>query len=367
MEKNVREALDGMADEVAAPQRIPDKVARRARRRMAASAGMALAMATALVFGSVTVWQMLRERIPMNQPGRGILTRPSDSAQKVPSSEAVGVPIGLREEAVGGQARIAFLSDRETPGQFLEIYVMGTQGDGQQRLTSSPLRLEGTSVISWSPDGTKLAFDVGLGEGASAIDVIDLEAGVRTRMVEDDTGNNPQGPSWSPDGRRIAFYDANGDIFLIGADASGLTRVTSSGPAAGHLYPAWDPTGQAIAFSCDCGTDSGIYVVGSDGTGVRRLTFGEDLRPAWSPDGARIAFARSDADWQVYVVDSGGSDEVQLTQLGGFAPTWSPDGTTIAFEGTRDGNQDIYVIAPDGTGEHRLTENGATELAVAWR
>ena len=37
-------------------------------------------------------------------------------------------------------------------------------------------------------------------------------------------------------------------------------------------------------------------------------------------------------------------------------PVWSPDGTKIAFISDRDGNEEIYVMNTDGTGQTRLTE-----------
>ena len=38
----------------------------------------------------------------------------------------------------------------------------------------------------------------------------------------------------------------------------------------------------------------------------------------------------------------------------------------IVFESDRDGNWEIYAIAPDGTGERRLTESDAVEVDAAW-
>ena len=41
--------------------------------------------------------------------------------------------------------------------------------------------------------------------------------------------------------------------------------------------------------------------------------------------------------------------------------TWAPDGSRIAFSGTRGNDFDVYTIAPDGTGEQRLTYTAAGE------
>lgn len=36
-------------------------------------------------------------------------------------------------------------------------------------------------------------------------------------------------------------------------------------------------------------------------------------------------------------------------------PSWSPDGKWIAFQGYRDGGYHIWAIAPDGSGQHKVT------------
>jgi len=47
-------------------------------------------------------------------------------------------------------------------------------------------------------------------------------------------------------------------------------------------------------------------------------------------------------------------------------PAWSPDGTKIAFVSQRDGNDQIYVMNADGSGQTRLTHDTASDLTPAW-
>jgi Tol biopolymer transport system component len=52
-----------------------------------------------------------------------------------------------------------------------------------------------------------------------------------------------------------------------------------------------------------------------------------------------------------------GSDARAITKgaVASGVPSWSPDGRRILVNSGRDGNREIYVIAPDGTGLERLT------------
>ena len=48
--------------------------------------------------------------------------------------------------------------------------------------------------------------------------------------------------SWSPDGKQIAFTsdrDGNGEIYVMNADGSNQTRLTSD--PADDYYPSWSP------------------------------------------------------------------------------------------------------------------------------
>ena len=53
--------------------------------------------------------------------------------------------------------------------------------------------------------------------------------------------------------------------------------------------------------------------------------------------------------------------------LDSYQPTWSPDGSHIAFGSNRDGNQEIYVMNADGSGQARLTNGSALDEAPAWQ
>ena len=76
---------------------------------------------------------------------------------------------------------------------------------------------------------------------------------------------------------------ANFEIYVVNADGSGLTRLTSD--SADDFSPAWSPDGSRIAFASDRDGNPDVYVINTDGSGITRLTnnLASDLHPSWSP------------------------------------------------------------------------------------
>ena len=160
-------------------------------------------------------------------------------------------------------------------------------------------------------------------------------------------------PVLSPQADWIAFNSGSGrdiSIYLIRSDGTGLRELTTT--IGLELFPSWSPDGEWIAYQYS--TERGytdIYVIHKDGGDPIQVTHSGGARPDWSPDGSRIAFNwRDEQDiYQIYTVNVDGSDLTQLTfdDLGVFSPTWSPDSTRIAFRG---GDSQSYYISANGSG-----------------
>ena len=153
---------------------------------------------------------------------------------------------------------------------------------------------------------------------------------------------------------RIAFGSREG-IFVVGSDGNGLRRLTSSWDD----DPAWSPDGTKIAFTRVRNALGQIYVMKADGSDVEQLTSGPftNNHPSWSPNGTRIAFerdtSRRDGTVGIYVMDADGSRMRRLvsSRKFDFFPDWSPDGTRIAFQR---GLAEIFVVNADGSGLRRV-------------
>jgi len=108
----------------------------------------------------------------------------------------------------------------------------------------------------------------------------------------------------------------------------------------------------------------------------KQITFGggPDNRPAWSPDGQNIAFhsPRGGNAFNIWVVPAKGGQLKRLTHTSKDEnyPVWSPDGGKIAFiryvGPATQGRGNIVVMAPDGTNQNELTNDGTIKTDVKW-
>src|SRR6266699_2731204 len=167
-------------------------------------------------------------------------------------------------------------------------------------------------------------------------------------------------PLFSPDGSRIVFGRCHGicDIVVINADGSGLVRVL--GP---DFVTDWSPDGRQLMIVSNRDGDYELYATPLDGSPVTKLTDNtadDNAGTGWSPDGSRIAFD-SDLDGpdrDIFVMNADGTGVTDLTHddvvnEGGAA--WSPDGRQLAFDSDRDGDLQIFTMNADGSGVTQLT------------
>lgn len=177
--------------------------------------------------------------------------------------------------------------------------------------------------------------------------------------------------------------DCNTEIYVM--DVSGGSEpVRLTDHPARDTSPAWSPDGTQIAFAslrdnpppenglCMLFCAYELYILGvSDSSGPARLTDTLGEWPSWSPDGTRIAFmAPRDVEYNydIFVVAIDGSGTVRLTENAVYdgEPAWSPDGKRIVFVSERDGSRDIYTMNADGSEPVRLTDHPKYDGSPAW-
>lgn len=206
-----------------------------------------------------------------------------------------------------------------------------------------------TNDHDFSPDGEWIVFSA-----YSQIYKIKVNGDSLTQLTF--TARNYH-PSWSPDGTKIA-YDSNAEsegygVWIMDSDGRNKRRIGLGRSA------DWSPDGSKFVYEDGPGPTSAetqIWVAGIDGTNKKQLTyFGVVNRdPAWMPNGSKIAFSSKEEGKspQIWVMDSEGQKFEKLTREGGDMPCWSPDGTKIAYTNTRYGQ--IWVMNADGTNKKPL-------------
>jgi serine/threonine-protein kinase len=207
-----------------------------------------------------------------------------------------------------------------------------------------------------SPDGKTLAYVSGP-RGQLKVYVRSLGGGTPIEVVKD-FERQQQRPRWSPDGTRLLFDVA--DTVYVVPSLGGTPRLAVSG----GRNAAWSPDGRTIAYTGRVtAAEPGLWVRDVDGGAPRALATGSSHSPAWSPDGQLIAFVSENPEWQTFgsgnlgpsvlmVVRTDGGEPVRLTgrKFMNMSPQWLPDSRHLLFMSSQDGGRDLYSLAVDGSG-----------------
>ncbi|MBV9927128.1 MAG: PD40 domain-containing protein [Acidobacteria bacterium] len=203
--------------------------------------------------------------------------------------------------------------------------------------------------------------------------VYDLDTGARTNVTQGRLAGVSTA-SWSPDGTRfVVSADRGSNLYVVNSDGAGLRALTQNTGFAITQTPTWSPDGSQIAFVCDAVANYDICLVNADGSNRRRLTntasVYRDL--AWSPDGKSIAYAGG-ADFfntKIFVMNADGTLPRQLSTGDGtdLAPAWSPDGRAIAYEKTLQASPtQIFAMNADGSRQLGLTNDFYLNHHPSW-
>lgn len=186
-------------------------------------------------------------------------------------------------------------------------------------------------------------------------------------------------PAASPVENGLLAFSLGTAIDTVGPDGTGLTSLRTEALVAAY-GPVWSPDGARIAFygyprvsgTCGGGSNYDVYVMNADGSDVQNLTTSpsdvqacfSQTAPRWSPDGSMLAY---DGDDGLYVMNADGSGQRKLLEDGMTGFAWSPDGSGCAYVDrgglytttlsgaspvplvTGDGSVDSPAWSPDGT------------------
>lgn len=231
-----------------------------------------------------------------------------------------------------------------------EIYTMALRGKVVTRLTENDA-FDGWSC--WSKDGSQIYFS-SKRDGNDEIYVMKVDGGDAKRLT-----NNPArdaAPCVSPDGTEIAFIsdrDGNEEIYIMSVDGATTERLTTT--PAREFNPHWSPNGQQIVcYSEEEGKQDRIIIF--DAASATATLIGSDTTshtfPSWTADGNAIVYCSSPATGEgwIYSASLDGTKNDKLLPLPAFYAAYSPDGKRIAYIGGGWPSSNIYVIDyTDGT------------------
>ncbi len=154
----------------------------------------------------------------------------------------------------------------------------------------------------------------------------------------------------------------SGDIFRLDVDGR---RVNLTHSPFLDQYPSVSPDGRRVAFESDRSGVPGLYVVGVDGAGLRRLDppphaiGASSLEPqlAWSPNSRVLAAVTGIGGGTLRLLRPSSAPTV-VTRDRNFlsGPRWSPDGRLITVERGPEGGRVVSAYTAAGKGAWQVPD-----------
>jgi serine/threonine protein kinase len=226
----------------------------------------------------------------------------------------------------------------------------------------------------WSPDDAWLAFN---GRGVTIWDevlwIVPLRGGDQKALAR---ATFLRGVSWLPDGTGLVFSSSKGstmpypptfNLRVVTLDGSSETQITSGDVS--FVEPDVHASGRLVV--CRIRSESDIWkcpVGGSPAENTRAMRLvtrqtGQVQTPSVSPDGSELVYLSDNGGHaNLWVIRTDGTRARQITferdpsvTIG--VPKWSPAGKDIVYIVNRELPQ-LWVVRPDGRGARRLVERG---------
>ena len=154
-------------------------------------------------------------------PGLWSVSVPDGQVRQIKTSGAVGEPVWSPTSD-----RIAYLEPSTTGAAFVGLSFIAPDGDPRSAKALKAPDIStgfGNGMVTWSPDGRRLAVTSQNANAATSIWLADPDAAIPFRkLVELPIGPRIRGITWAADGSLIVGqHDATSDIVLMDQGATG--------------------------------------------------------------------------------------------------------------------------------------------------
>jgi serine/threonine protein kinase/dipeptidyl aminopeptidase/acylaminoacyl peptidase len=374
------------------------------RKRIGVAAVAALAILAAVSFGAVRLYQFYWQSEPSKQPAPSLqtmkITRLTTTGR---ASQAAISPDGKYVVHVSSQAGQQHLRVRQVntnsdvqivppadvrytgltfsrDGDFI-YYVVSDKNNPQTTLHQVPV-LGGTprkvisnvgSAVTFSPDGKRFAFiRQFIEQGEEGVMVANADGSGEQTIAVRKFPNFFRSVSWSPDGKTIACGAGshvpvyNSYVVLVPVEGGPEKPIPSQGwTFMGQIEWLQDGSGLILAASEQASASfdsSQVWFLSRQGGDVRRIT--NDLNNysgvSLTADSSRLVTVQSETVSNIWLIPSGDVGRAsQITQGvgkrdGKDGTIWMPDGRII-YVSKESGNDDIWIMNADGSGQIQLT------------
>jgi Tol biopolymer transport system component len=223
--------------------------------------------------------------------------------------------------------------------------------------------------IAWMPGGEQLLVLRSLSDRTNQIGRVTIQDG-SFRSIKSLDWRYPDLLSLSPDGQYVAYDVPAGDngsprdIFVLATDGSRETRVVQN--PANDSSPLWSPDGSQLLFLSDRTGSNALWTVSIENgrpngpAASIKTDVGSISLLGMTKSGALYYFSRTAALRNLYVTDL---DAMHATKPPvpaterfinrNVCPTWSRDGEYLAYYSFRDTSISVLVIRSAKTGDER--------------
>ena len=267
--------------------------------------------------------------------------------------------------------RLVYIREIEDRGSLFTINPDGTD--------TTSLKLPVGAGPRWSPNGRHILVVANNRQGRLFAGVVDPNGRNYVQFDSPDPTLDLGCFAWAPDASRLACegwddtdLTRNGMYTVRASDGGDLVRVTTCPDGCHDIPTDYSPDGHRIVFTRQKLPDEAdvtMMVVNVDGTGARAMSDQKLGGGRWSANGRSIL---ADANGSLLVLPSDGGEGHPIEIVSGatlnpFGATWSPDGKWIVFSARNSTSVDLYVVQPDGTNLHQVTDTpGKWEGAADW-